>query len=144
MGPFALITVFQSLGGRLSETGANWSWVLITKVDFLYCLFEYSLNLACKYLLKVNNRNTRIRCEICSKLTIKTPERRHWCRSSVFNVNFEHISHLVLMFLLLTLNMPLLAGNFPKLYTQIYGKKILQKIFPLSSRMQEIKQRQPD
>ena len=30
------------------------------------------------YLLKVNNRNTRTRCEICSKLTIKTPERRKW------------------------------------------------------------------
>ena len=29
------------------------------------------------YLLKVNNRNTRTRCEICSKLTIKIPERRH-------------------------------------------------------------------
>ena len=29
------------------------------------------------YLLKVNNRNTRTRCAICSKLTIKTPERRH-------------------------------------------------------------------
>ena len=26
--------------------------------------------------LKVINRNTRTRCEICSKLTIKTPERR--------------------------------------------------------------------
>ena len=33
------------------------------------------------YLLKVNNRNTRTKCEICSKLTIKTPERRHWCVS---------------------------------------------------------------
>ena len=28
------------------------------------------------YLLKVNNRNTRTRCEICSKLTIKTPDYR--------------------------------------------------------------------
>ena len=28
------------------------------------------------FLFKVNNRNTRKRCEICSKL-IKTPERRH-------------------------------------------------------------------
>ena len=28
------------------------------------------------YLLKVNDRNTRTRCEICLKLTIKTPERR--------------------------------------------------------------------
>ena len=34
------------------------------------------------YLLKFNNRNTRTRCKICSKLTIKTPERRlasFWC-----------------------------------------------------------------
>ena len=31
------------------------------------------------YLLKVNDRNTRARCELCSKLMInlKTPERRH-------------------------------------------------------------------
>ena len=42
--------------------------------------------------------------EIRSKLTIKIPERRKCCRSSVFNVNFEHISHLFLVFLLLTLN----------------------------------------
>ena len=26
-------------------------------------------------MFKVNNRNTRTWCEICSKLTIKTPER---------------------------------------------------------------------
>ena len=43
------------------------------------------------FLLKVNNRNSRARCEICSKLTIKTPERRLWRRYSVFIVNFEHI-----------------------------------------------------
>ena len=47
------------------------------------------------YQLKVNNRNTRARCEICSKLTIKTLERRHWRRSGIFIVNFEHISHLL-------------------------------------------------
>ena len=29
------------------------------------------------YLFKVNNINTTARCEICSKLTIKTPKRRH-------------------------------------------------------------------
>ena len=45
--------------------------------------------------MKVNNRNTRTRCEICSKLTIKIPERHHWCRSGIFIVHFEHISHLV-------------------------------------------------
>ena len=56
------------------------------------------------YMFNVNNRDTRTRCEICSKLTTKTPERRQWRRSSVFIVNFEHISHFVLVFLLLTLN----------------------------------------
>ena len=55
-------------------------------------------------LLKVNNRNTRKSCEICSKLTMKTPECRHWSRSGVFIVNSEHISYFFLVFLLLTLN----------------------------------------
>ena len=62
------------------------------------------------YLLKVNNRNTRERCEICSKLLIKIPERRHWRRSGIFIINFEHIPHLVLVFLLLTLSMQLPGG----------------------------------
>ena len=44
-----------------------------------------------------NNRNNRTRCEIFSKLTVKTPERRQWHDSGVFIVNFEHISHLVLV-----------------------------------------------
>ena len=30
-------------------------------------------------------------CEICSKLTVKTPERGHWRPSGVFIVNFEHV-----------------------------------------------------
>ena len=40
----------------------------------------------------------------CSKLTIKTPERRHWRRFGLFIVNFEHNSHLFLVLLLLILN----------------------------------------
>ena len=56
------------------------------------------------YLFKANNRNTRTMCEICSKLTIKTPERRRWRRSGIFIVNFEQIFHIVLVFLLLTLS----------------------------------------
>ena len=42
--------------------------------------------------------------------TIKTPQRRHQRRSGVFAVNFEHILHLILVFLLLTLNKKMLAG----------------------------------
>ena len=56
------------------------------------------------YLFKVKNRTTKTRSEICSKLAIKTPERRLWLRSGVFIVNFEHIPHLNLVFLLLTLD----------------------------------------
>ena len=41
------------------------------------------------YLFIVNNNSTRKRCEICSRLTIKSPQRR----SNVFLVNFEHISY---------------------------------------------------
>ena len=55
------------------------------------------------YIIKVNHGNRRTGCEICLKLTIKTPERRQWCRFGVFIVNFKHTSHLVLLFLLLTL-----------------------------------------
>ena len=46
-----------------------------------------SLNPAHIYLFKVNYRNTRKRCEICSKLTIKTPERRHL----LLTLNIFHI-----------------------------------------------------
>ena len=49
-------------------------------------------------MFKVNNKDTRMKR-----------------RSGVFIVNFEHISHLVLVFLLLTLNM-----YFPAGYVQVY------------------------
>ena len=44
-------------------------------------------------MFKVNNRSTRTRSEICSNLTIKTPERRYFTPySSVFIVNFEQVN----------------------------------------------------
>ena len=66
-----------------------------------HSIFRLSFNIpAGIHLLKVYNRSTRTRCEICSKLT------------GVFTVNFEHISHLVLVLLLLTLNRQLPAGIY--------------------------------
>ena len=56
------------------------------------------------YMFKVKNSNTRTRCEICSKLTIKKTTNDDWRSSDVFIVTFEHISHLALVFLLLTLS----------------------------------------
>ena len=35
---------------------------------------ELKWNPASNYMFKVNDRNTRTRCEMCLKLTIKTPE----------------------------------------------------------------------
>ena len=61
------------------------------------------LNAAGIYQLKINKRNTRTRCEICPKLPIKTTERRQLRRSVVFAI-FEQISHIVLVFILLTSN----------------------------------------
>ena len=56
------------------------------------------------YLFKVNNRHTKIKWEICWTLTIKTPQRRQWRCFGIFIVDFEHVSHFVLVFLLLTLS----------------------------------------
>ena len=48
--------------------------------------------------------------EIWPKLAIEIPERHHWNRSGVFIVNFEQISHIVVVIPLLTLNKLMLAG----------------------------------
>ena len=53
------------------------------------------------YLFQAHNGNTRTMCEICLKLTIKTPEQRRR-RSGVFIVKCEQNSHMVLVFPLLT------------------------------------------
>ena len=44
------------------------------------------------------------------KISIKTLEQGHWRRSGVFTANFEHNSHLFLVFLLLTLNRQMFVG----------------------------------
>ena len=57
--------------------------------------------LAGNYIFKVNNRSTRTRCEVSSKLTIMTPERcpERCRRSGVFTVVRNNV---VLVSLLLT------------------------------------------
>ena len=72
------------------------------------------------YMFKFNNRNTRTRCEICSKIT-KTPERRQWHHSGFFIVNFEHNLQLRLVFLLLTLSSYMPAG-----YDRVFFVKIVE------------------
>ena len=45
------------------------------------------------YLFKVNNRNTKTRREICSKLTMKTPERRRCLLSLLLTLNRSDLTH---------------------------------------------------
>ena len=49
-----------------------------------YCMYTLSRHLPEILALEQGNRNTRTRCELCSKLTLKTPERDQWCRSFDF------------------------------------------------------------
>ena len=73
------------------------------------------------YVLKASNRNTRTRCKICSKLTIKIPERR------LASFNFKHISHLVIVFPLLTLSKQLPTGLMRNLKINPYHIWCLQR-----------------
>ena len=50
------------------------------------------------YLLKMNIKSTSTMYEICSKLTIKTPEWRQW-HSTVFIITVEQVSLIILLFL---------------------------------------------
>ena len=91
---------YQIHPGKSKKAIKEVIWILTS----IIALNWFRLSPASIYLLKVNNRNTRAGCEICSKLTIKTPERHQSRCSGVFIVNVEHISHLALVFLLFTLN----------------------------------------
>ena len=56
------------------------------------------------YLFKVSNKNTRKTCEICSKLTIKTPY------TAVFIITLN-IFHIFFNVSIVTLNKQILAGK---------------------------------
>ena len=59
--------MYYKLGHVLQIRAIITNWGIADAID----LFSATI-----YLFKVNNRNTRKTCEIYSKLTIKTPERR--------------------------------------------------------------------
>ena len=107
---------FSGIFSRYKVGNIDQKWIKETKFrDMLFHIFRsedgrnFSRSLGSLsgfpaeiYLFKVNNVNTRTMCEIFSKLTIKTSERRHWRRSAFFIVNFEQISHTALVCPLLT------------------------------------------
>ena len=90
----SFINVWQVLKTHLCYSISS----LLNLETFIMTFIKWLCNPVNIYLFKVNNRETTKRCEICSKLTIKTPD--------VTFVTFEQTSHLFLFLvsLLLTLN----------------------------------------
>ena len=72
------------------------------------------------YSFKVNNRNTRKMCEICSKLITETPERRYWCSPGVFIANFQYTQHLFLVVPLLLWTGKCFPRYFPLFYFPVF------------------------
>ena len=74
----------------------NLARIFVIVCDFLTEIFEF-YPLAC-YLLKFNNRNSIVLCEIFSKLSVQTPEQHQWpCFSfllitlNIFNTFFWYL-----------------------------------------------------
>ena len=91
-------------------------------------------------LFKFNNEDTRTMCEICSKLIIKTLERLYWRHFGV--LNFENISHTVLVFPPLTSckKRPVTSNDFrltflsllsllQSIYRDFYGMSVIFQLF---------------
>ena len=93
-----LSMIFQKSQPLEIRRDSHYALLLLNIPQFRYLISEdiaFQIRVVTQpgnYMFKVNNRNTRTRCEICSKLTTKTPKRRQW----------RHISHFVVLFLLLT------------------------------------------
>ena len=77
------------------------------------------------------NGNTRRISEICSKLTIKTPIRSHWCLPDTFNC--QYISYIFLVSPLLT---------FSKI--NIYLKTIMKTVKQRTKNDSRVSTRDPD
>ena len=65
-------------------------------------------------------------CDVCSNLTVVTPEQR---RPSAFIVNFEQISLIVLVFHLLPLNKRITTGQVSRIPMVEIIKILIMKIF---------------
>ena len=97
--------IMCQIGSQLTLKKLRW-WYWPRSVAFIVVSFEHILHTSVVsivgfeevniHLFKVNNGDTRIMYQICSKLTIKKPVSRYWYRSGVFIVvNFEHIPSVV-------------------------------------------------
>ena len=105
---FTSVALFNMLIAPLNAfpwvlNGVIEAWVSLKRIQEYVSLPEINLNNyyinlpqgmfpVSNYLFKGNNRNTRKRCEMYSKLTKKSLEWCHRLYYGVFIINFEHIS----------------------------------------------------
>ena len=91
---------------------------------------EYPTNI---YLFKINNRYNRKRCEICSKLTVKTPERRLWLLCHFNSEDHENCMENLLYQRNLEMENFLYQHNLENtvLLKKVFASKILQNLPPL-------------
>ena len=140
LGPVKMFKVYNKRLEKRSRMLLSyfccWHWTCICQLRGDTCVFSENFR-------KVKRKNTRKRYEICSLLTLKTPEQCQWRCSSVFIANFEHVSHFFL-FLLLSLSIYLFAGlrgqfikpwNFHvalnhKAISITSGREVIQRPFP--------------
>ena len=89
-----------------------------------FCLANTQSAFTCS---NVNNGSTRIIYQICSKLTIKTPEQSQWRCSSVFIVKFELILDIVLVLFITFLSVSIVV------FEQMLARFILNYLWMLFS-----------
>ena len=112
VGVLSSVIIIAWSGARNIEYLINWlqevslEQLLLSKVLFLSLLFlrtDMKELLFCFFKSVLYFLTCAQPAITCKNLTIETLiHERHWCRSGVFIANFEHISHLDLVFLLLT------------------------------------------
>ena len=99
---------------RLSEN--FWSWKQICEVlSRTQSFYQFPMYVSCvlqtRFLEPLSVPFDQKTLPIICFQTIGHPARIHWCRSGVFIVNFEHISFLVLVCLLLTFSKEMPTGE---------------------------------
>ena len=104
-------------------------YLILSSIVFIFLTLTQQ-TFACSKLI------IRTKLETCSQLTIKTLEWRHQHRSSVFILNLEQFSHLILVLQLLTLNRSLNSSLQGRMISQT--KPLTMIFFPFNFAITEI------
>ena len=98
-------------------------WICFQSFEFTYHFCKTAWQIRCLiinflasiYSFKVNNRNTRKRCEISSKLTIKTPEPCQWQQWGQHFVDFQQVNVSWVFLIFLVTDREIRVGQQPRI-----------------------------